>query len=211
MRSQPTMRDCAVCSRPFRVYPSQLKTARYCSRACMAVGRPRPVVERFWAKVARVDDETSCWLWQGKPDQDGYGQMKDGSGNKLRPHRVALEIQLGRPLGVDMQSLHKCDVPLCCRNDGERSHLFEGTARDNIDDMLAKGRSLTGDRNHIRKNPSVVQGERNANARLKADQVREIRRRAADGVPNVSLARQYGVTGSLIGQIVRRTAWRSID
>lgn len=38
------------------------------------------------------------------------------------------------PDGVDV--LHHCDNPPCVRPD----HLFLGTARDNVGDMLAKGR-----------------------------------------------------------------------
>ena len=210
MQPQSTMRDCAVCGTPLRLYPSTVSTARYCSSPCMYRRLSLSLPLRFWSRVAKIDDDTSCWLWQGKPDSDGYGQIKD-RGRKLRAHRYALEIQLGRPLGMDMQSLHKCDVPMCVRNDGERSHLFEGTYRDNIDDMLAKGRQMSGDRNHIRRNPSIVQGERNGNARLTTDQVREMRVLAASGQTCTALAHRFGVSISLVSQIVRRKVWRSVS
>lgn len=210
MQPQSTMRDCAVCGTPFRLYPSTMRDARYCSKPCMYQGRTPPLLDRFWANVAKVDDETSCWLWQGVPDEDGYGQIKD-RGKKLRPHRIALELQLGRPLGEKMGALHKCDVPLCCRNDAERSHLFEGTNRNNIDDMVSKGRSLKGDRNHVHRNPSIVQGERNAHARVTAAQVREMRRLAEAGVSRTELAKRYGMSIANASAIVLRKAWRSVD
>lgn len=209
MQPQFTTRDCAVCGTPFRLYPSTIETARYCSRPCMYQGRTPPLLNRLWANIVKIDDATSCWLWQGVPDHDGYGQIKD-HGKKLRPHRIALEIQLGRPLQMGMGSLHKCDVPLCCRNDGAQSHLFEGTTRDNIDDMVAKGRGLSGNRNPVRLNPSIVQGERNGNARLGPAQVREMRELAAAGVTRTILARRYGISISLASQIVLRKAWRSV-
>lgn len=38
MQSQSTTRDCAVCGTLFRVYPSEVDRARYCSLACRNVG-----------------------------------------------------------------------------------------------------------------------------------------------------------------------------
>jgi hypothetical protein len=52
-----------------------------------------------------------------------------------RVNRVALEQKLGRPLLPGMQALHTCDNPPC-RNP---EHLYEGTQKQNIADVLARG------------------------------------------------------------------------
>ena len=121
----------------------------YCSVACARKGRWPAWIDRFWSKVKRVDDGTSCWLWHGSVFRYANGGTYGAfwlDGQNRSAHRVALAMQLGRPLGEGMESLHKCDTPLCVRNDGVRSHLFEGTQADNMADMVHKGRSLYGER-----------------------------------------------------------------
>lgn len=53
-------------------------------------------------------------------------------------------------------------------------------------------------------------GERNPRAKLTEDDVRAIRRAAADGVSQYVLARQYGVGQSAVSRIVLRKSWRNI-
>lgn len=54
-------------------------------------------------------------------------------------------------------------------------------------------------------------GERSGSASLTADQVREIRRRAAAGETQLSLADVFGVRHGTISKIVRRERWAHID
>ena len=68
-----------------------------------------------------------------------------------------------------------------------------------------------GDENPMRQHPEFVQGERNGNARLTTDQVLEIRRVWAEGgVTQTALSLRYGVSGVLIGLIVRGKAWKHL-
>lgn len=94
--------------------------------------------ERFAAKVLVTD---GCHLWTGATKGtesqrgEGYGAFYyDGKAGYA--HRFALEQALGRPLKPGMQALHRCDTSLCVRED----HLYEGTAKDNTADMIARGR-----------------------------------------------------------------------
>jgi hypothetical protein len=60
-------------------------------------------------------------------------------------------------------------------------------------------------------NPRVMHGERNGHARLTWPDVREIRRRHADGTSAYALAKEYGVNAGTIRAIVRNETWREAD
>lgn len=55
------------------------------------------------------------------------------------------------------------------------------------------------------------QGENHAIAKLTNEQVREIRRLDAAGVPRKRLAISFGVSHGNVGAICRRTAWRHVE
>ncbi len=48
---------------------------------------------RFWKKVDRKGD-SECWVWQGSPTEDGFGQFSIGYRTFLA-HRVAYALILG--------------------------------------------------------------------------------------------------------------------
>ncbi len=100
-------------------------------------------------------------------------------------HRIAWEEANG-PIPEGLHVLHSCDNPPCC-NVG---HLFLGTAQDNADDKVAKGRQL--------------QGERHPGAKLTWGQVEAIR---SDDRRNTVIAGEHGVTNQLISMIKRREIW----
>lgn len=91
------------------------------------------LLERFEAKYEPIT-ESGCWIWTANSDKDGYGQFRIGK-KMMRPHRFSYEHFVGEiPNG--MYVLHKCDIPSCVRPE----HLFVGTQKDNVADMIKKGR-----------------------------------------------------------------------
>lgn len=102
--------------------------------------------ERFWSRVDVIEGD-GCWEWTGrrmrqrqgrKNTLGGYGVIDVSAAKRREPrlaHRVAWEITRGT-IPPTFCVCHRCDNPPCVRPD----HLFLGTARDNIADMLAKGR-----------------------------------------------------------------------
>lgn len=88
------------------------------------------VEERFWAKVEKT---STCWLWKASTDSKGYGRFWDGY-RILFAHRYSWGLVFDLPENLNV--CHKCDVPLCVNPD----HLFVGTQKDNIQDMIAKSR-----------------------------------------------------------------------
>lgn len=73
---------------------------------------------------------SGCWLWTGNLTH-GYAAL-----GKKRIHRLMWEREHG-PIPQGLYVCHKCDVPLCVNP----SHLFLGTQKDNIQDMIQKGRA----------------------------------------------------------------------
>lgn len=148
--------------------------------------------ERFWAKVDCFGPD-DCWPWTaGK--RLGYGRLYV-AGRKETAHRLAYALAVG-PIPEGLCVLHRCDNPGCCNP----AHLFLGTQADNVADMEAKGRAV---------HRSARPGEGHHAARLNAAQAIVIR--AATGMSQRALAREYGVCQQTISDIVRRRRWAHLS
>lgn len=151
--------------------------------------------EDVWRYVD-VCAENECWPWTAFVTQStplhpgGYGHFSIG-GKPRRAHIIVLELKLGRPLMLGMKACHTCDNPPCCNP----VHLYEGTHRDNMDDVVRRGRA--GQR-----------GERSRTNVLTVEQVRAIR---ADPGRHVDVAVKYGVSAVHIHRIRKRKVWAWLD
>ena len=84
-----------------------------------------------------MPDLDPCEIWSGPFNKrSGYAQLRHGANRGRGVHVVALEQRLGRRLLPGMQANHHCDVKLCVNPE----HLYEGTQRDNVRDMVQRGR-----------------------------------------------------------------------
>lgn len=90
---------------------------------------------KFHASYKRVGE---CWIWQGARNVLGYGTLTINC-RSFVAHRVAYAIHNGRDPG-DLLVCHTCDNPPCVNP----AHLWLGTAADNIEDMMSKGRHPSG-------------------------------------------------------------------
>lgn len=140
--------------------------------------------KRFEKYVERTCHPKGCHIWKGAIFNDtGYGRIQvDGKSEPA--HRIAYIIYHGNiPDGKWV--LHRCDNRLCVNDD----HLFLGTQKDNIDDMVSKGRQQRGE-NHY-------------GAKLTDSQILQIRNEYSKGnIGQKELAEKYNVSIGLISMIV---------
>lgn len=162
-----------------------------------------PIETRFWSKVQKTE---GCWLWTAARFHNGYGAFRY-EGGQWRAHRVAYTWLVG-PIPDGMEVCHMCDNPACVRPD----HLFLGTRKENAEDMVAKERAAVGDKNASRLHPDRLRrGEAHGRAKVTEQQVREIRKLAAQGVPHRAIAAQFGLTSTPVLDIIHRKHWAHVE
>lgn len=98
-----------------------------------------PIENRFWNRLDKSGGDDSCWNWTGARLPKGYGIVGISQGKHKYTHRVAWELTNG-PIPEGLWVLHRCDNPPCCNP----AHLFIGNNRDNVLDMIQKGRAKRG-------------------------------------------------------------------
>lgn len=118
-------------------------------------------------------------------------------------HRVAWEKAYG-PIPKGMNVCHHCDNRSCINPD----HLFLGTQKDNVDDMLKKGRGKGFTKGHKR-----AVGELHGRTKLTNEQVKEIKeilkKDQSYGI-KIKLAKRYNVHRCVISHINSGLSWRHI-
>lgn len=90
---------------------------------------------RFWKHVTKTE---TCWLWSSA----GIG-LFCLDGHQYSATAISFMIHTGKY--PELLLCHTCDTPRCINPE----HLFEGTAKDNTQDMLAKGRGGHGRHKHL--------------------------------------------------------------
>ncbi len=144
----------------------------------------------------RLDDNCEivepggCWIWMGGLCHGGYGCMNigsrtDGSRRTVNAHRVSWEVHYG-PIPDGLFVLHRCDNKSCVNP----SHLFLGTHSDNMADMVAKGRSLSGEKHNL--------------AKLTDKDVAEIRSLGKTTIHR-KIAKRFGVSRTHVGALINGT------
>lgn len=146
--------------------------------------------QRMMDKVEKVN---GCWLFRGCLNSWGYGQVRI-QGRTLGAHKVMFELENGKiPKGK--QANHTCHVCNCINP----QHIYVGTQKENVRDMIEAGRS------------NYAVGERIGQAKLNGKDIIKIRGLIAAGLATKKgLARTYKVHRATIQAIVKRTTWKHI-
>ena len=129
--------------------------------------------------------DNGCIEWIGAISSTGYGSLTYKQ-RRYTSHKISYTINYGKvPKGLCV--LHKCDNRSCINPD----HLFLGTLKDNVHDMMQKGRN----------NQAREFG--NNNCKLSNQQVVDIRESyKTQKTSHRKLAKEYGVNHRVIGRII---------
>ncbi len=146
-----------------------------------------------------VGGADECWNWIGSKDTTGYGRI--GIGRKYYAvHRIVYSLSVKDiPFSAPKKRtdeghvLHTCDNRACCNP----RHLFLGTQKDNMRDMVSKSRRAS------------TKGELNPNAVLSRKDVGDIKWILSKGIACPEIARLYGVTATAISRIRDGVSWRA--
>jgi hypothetical protein len=91
------------------------------------------LIARLMAAIV-VDEKSGCWIWQGSTKDSGHGRIKV-DGKVQAAHRVSF-VAHGKRIRRGLVLRHKCDVAACINP----AHLVPGTQKQNVRDMVKRGR-----------------------------------------------------------------------
>lgn len=144
--------------------------------------------ERFFGNIEKTD---SCWIWKGCVADCGYGVMTI-EGKYLYMHRYSYQMHKGN-IKNNLQVCHSCDNRKCVNPD----HLWLGSFKDNIRDMIEKERN--------------AKGSFNGSSKLSEDDIIFIRNNYSLGThTQEDLSKLFNVSRPLISMIVRGKIWKHI-
>ena len=190
--------NCKFCNKSYTSenYLVKNNKTKFCSKSCKSknaiiknLGTP---IERFFKNIK--DENTSdCWLWKTYNHNDGYGTLHINR-KRIYAHRYSWIIHYGEiPKGLFV--CHKCDNPKCVNPE----HLFLGTNTDNVNDMIKKGRK------------KQAKGNDYSRAKLKSEDVIDIRKMMKEGKKAIEIAKLYKITAQHVRIIYRKLNWAHID
>lgn len=93
-----------------------------------------PAIERY-KKRTTYNQSTGCVEWNIPITKKQRYPILVINNKRVKVHRFSYEYFVG-PIPDGMYVLHKCDNTICSNPD----HLFLGTQKENVEDMIKKGR-----------------------------------------------------------------------
>jgi hypothetical protein len=152
---------------------------------------PRLSIESQLQK--HIKSSNGCWIFTGCLDRDGYGVFGHGRNKQVRAHRMSYEFYVGSiPNGALV--CHACDNPSCINP----KHLFLGSAKDNTQDMIKKGRKASC------KGSSHPLAKIDESDALWIKQQRQLSRSLKD------IAKDLNISFQTVSSICKGTTWKHI-
>ena len=118
------------------------------------MGNCMDISERM-GRLSIPEPNSGCFLWMGAMTPTGYGRVRvkgpvvaqhSDAWLSKAAHRVAWEVENGA-IPDGMSVLHRCDNRACVNP----IHLYLGTQRDNMDDLVRRGRHRNTRKTHCQR------------------------------------------------------------
>lgn len=140
-----------------------------------------------------------CKIFFGSKDKDGYG-ICSRNNKTISAHRAVWLDHYGW-IPPEQCICHHCDVRGCI----EITHLFLGTNEQNTQDRNDKERTAKGpNKNKARK------GNEHGMSQLTEKDIPIIREKAAFGISQRTIARQFNVKKCVIFDVVHNITWKHV-
>ena len=141
--------------------------------------------------IQHMELPNGCWICVShKPGHNGYPRTRH-NGIMTEIHRIVFADRKGMiPKGVVIR--HSCDNRMCINP----YHLLSGSQKDNVNDMIIRGRINTS------------RGTKSGRSKLTNDQVIEI---ANSNESSSILSKRYKVSDSTISSIRCRQTWKHLN
>jgi len=170
---------CRLCGETRNVKEQSLEEMKNCP-ACHGLG----TIENRIKNRGTSDEITGCINWFGCHTKDGYARIGSGK-KKIRVAKYLLEKKLGRSLLSGYETCHTCNNRNCVNVE----HLYEGTHKDNQEDMAVAGK---------------LKGH---GSKLNMETILKIKRMIADGCPPKEINQATGVSKTIISNIRHGNSW----
>lgn len=146
-----------------------------------------PYLQLLFDAAFHLPDQTECLDWPGCLSSHGYAQV-NVRGKKYSAARFVLELVLGRPLRVGLETLHSCNNRRCYL----RGHLREGSHQANMQQATEQGRMNSPRRG------------------AKPEDVRLARQLRDEGRPQAEIERRTGLSLSAQWRLNRGFTYKSV-
>ena len=201
---------CGQCHKIFEIQNVQGSYIRkFCSKKCRdenvktyfkrnfiwdeATEEERTLHIRDYYEKNVIRNETGCWDWKKKCKTDKYVRMNYCRNQpKLSAHIYSWIIHNGQ-IPPGMLVCHKCDNGRCTNPE----HLFLGSHRENVNDMIAKYRHC--------------HGESHGCSKLTSEQVKQIKELCKSNVSSVKIAKEFNVSKTSVLRIKNSVTWKHVS
>lgn len=151
----------------------------------------RDPVKRFY-QFCEKNPNNDCIEWNGEIIHNGYGRFSVNN-KKTLAHRFSYELNNGK-IPKNKLVCHKCDNRKCVNS----KHLFVGTCKQNIKDMLNKKRQAYGERQRC--------------AKLKVKDVIKIKKMINKGLSDKYINDKFNfVSRATINSIKNNRCWKHVN
>lgn len=149
------------------------------------------LIDKFKSKFEEGNTK-DCWNWGFGVTAGGYGQMAFER-KKYAAHRLSWSHYNNQEIPKGCVIMHKCDNPKCVNP----NHLLLGTQKDNVKDMMNKGRFKDYNKS----------GENNPSSVVREKDVCEIYE--ANGT-HQDIADRFGYPHNAVSKIRNDQTWKSL-